>query len=75
MAWAFSELLIRIDLTILGMFVRALVSIISLSLIVIFQPELRRFLGYLGQGGFFNEIINNNHNKVAIEIDILKEIR
>ncbi len=74
LAWAFSELLIRIDLTILGMFVRALVSIISLSLIVIFQPELRRFLGYLGQGGFFNEIINNNHNKVAIEIDILKEI-
>ena len=74
LAWAFSELLIRIDITILGMFVRALVSIISLSLSVIFQPELRRFLGYLGQGGFFNEIINNNHNKVAIEIDILKEI-
>ncbi len=74
LAWAFSELLIRIDLTILGMFVRAMVSVISLSLIVIFQPELRRFLGYLGQGGFFNEIISNNHNKVAVEVDILKEI-
>ncbi|MBR1943486.1 diadenylate cyclase CdaA [bacterium] len=72
--WAFSELLVRIDLTILGMFLRALVMLISLSLIVIFQPELRRFLGYLGQGGFFNELINNSHSKKDLEVDVLKEI-
>jgi len=72
--WAFSELLVRIDLTILGMFLRALVMLISLSLIVIFQPELRRFLGYLGQGGFFNELINNSHGKKDLEVDVLKEI-
>lgn len=72
--WAFSELLIRIDLTILGMFLRALVMLISLSLIVIFQPELRRFLGYLGQGRFFNELIGNSKNKIEQETDILKEI-
>ena len=46
--WALSEVLMRIDLTILGMFLRSMVMLISLSLIVIFQPELRRFLGYLG---------------------------
>lgn len=72
--WAFSELLIRIDLNILGMFLRALVMMISLSLIVIFQPELRRFLGYLGQGGFFNELITGNHVKKDLEVDVLKEI-
>ena len=72
--WALSEVLIRIDLTILGMFVRAMVMLISLSLIVIFQPELRRFLGYLGQGGFFNELIGGNHNKKETEVDVIKEI-
>lgn len=74
LTWAFSELLIRIDLNILGMFLRALVMMISLSLIVIFQPELRRFLGYLGQGGFFNELITGNHVKKDVEVDIIKEL-
>ncbi len=72
--WALSEVLMRIDLTILGMFLRSMVMLISLSLIVIFQPELRRFLGYLGQGGFFNELIGGNHNKKETEVDIIKEI-
>ena len=72
--WFFSELLIRIDLNILGMFLRTMVLMISLSLIVIFQPELRRFLGYLGQGGFFNELITNNHAKKDLEVDVVKEI-
>ena len=72
--WACSEALIRIDLTILGMFLRAMVMLISLSLIVIFQPELRRFLGYLGQGGFFNELIGAAHNKKETEVDVIKEI-
>ncbi len=71
--WACSEVLMRIDLTILGMFLRALVMLISLSLIVIFQPELRRFLGYLGQGGFFNELIGASHKKDT-EVDVIKEI-
>ena len=51
-AWIFSEILILIDLSILGVFLKSLVTLIALSLIVIFQPELRRFLGYLGQPGF-----------------------
>ncbi|MGN1124860.1 MAG: diadenylate cyclase CdaA [Candidatus Gastranaerophilaceae bacterium] len=74
LTWAFSEILIKIDLIILGMFLKALVSVISLSLIVIFQPELRRFLGYLGQGGFFNELISSSHTKKETEVDVLKEL-
>ena len=73
-AWALSEVLMRIDLTILGMFLRTLVLLISLSLVVIFQPELRRFLGYLGQGGFFNELLGVTHTKKETEVDVIKEI-
>ena len=40
--WGISELLIRINLNIFGVFLKTLVSIISFALIVIFQPELRR---------------------------------
>lgn len=74
-AWAFSEVLIRFNLNILGMFIRGLVAIISVSLIVIFQPELRRFLGYLGQGGIFNEFMaNNKNNSSETEINVVKEV-
>lgn len=76
-AWIFSEILIMIDLSILGVFLKSLVTLIALSLIVIFQPELRRFLGYLGQPGFikrtffcggtYREAANN-------DVDIIKEI-
>lgn len=41
--WVFSEVLLRIDLKIIGMFLKSVVTLVSLSLIVIFQPELRRF--------------------------------
>ena len=56
--WLFAEFLIKIDLQILGVFLRTMVMVISFSLVVIFQPELRRFLGYLGQGGFFAKYFN-----------------
>lgn len=72
--WLVSEVLIKLELEILGMFLKSMVTLIALSLIVIFQPELRRFLGYLGQGGFMNRVIwkNNSHN--AENIDIVKEV-
>lgn len=76
-AWIFSEILILIDLKIVGVFFKSLVTLIALSLIVIFQPELRRFLGYLGQPGFikrtfftggsYREAVNN-------DVDVIKEI-
>lgn len=72
--WVVSEILIAIDLSILGGFLRAIVIFIALSLIVIFQPELRRFLGYLGQIDFFKKFFDNNKNKKDNSIDVIKEI-
>lgn len=67
--WGISELLIRINLNIFGVFLKTLVSIVSFALIVIFQPELRRFLGYIGQGNLFEKLFMNN-----IELNPTKEI-
>lgn len=76
-AWILSEILILIDLRILGVFLKSLVTLISLSLIVIFQPELRRFLGYLGQPGFIRKAFFTPGSYVKAtenDIDVLKEI-
>ena len=73
--WILSEILIAIDLQILGAFLRSVVLFVSLSLIVIFQPELRKLLGYLGQVGFINKILSGNKNANAGKrIDIIKEV-
>lgn len=68
--WLFAEFLIKIDLQILGVFLRTLVMVISFSLVVIFQPELRRFLGYLGQGGFFAKYFN----KKSVNDDVTENV-
>ena len=73
--WIFSEILIAVDLYILGVFIRTIVSLIALSLIVIFQPELRRFLGYLGQISFFQRFFDDDKDKDGNKsIDVIKEI-
>ena len=46
-AWIISEILILINLQILGVFLKTLVTLIALSLIVIFQPEIRSVLGFI----------------------------
>lgn len=77
LTWLFSEFLILIDLRILGVFLRSLVALISLSLIVIFQPELRRFLGYLGQPGFIKNTFFSSgsfNRRREEDVDIIKEI-
>ena len=61
--WVFSEVLLRIDLKIIGMFLKAVVTLVSLSLIVIFQPELRRFLGFLGQVDFISRAFASNNSR------------
>lgn len=74
-AWVVSEILIALDLNILGMFIKSLVTLVALSLIVIFQPELRRFLGYLGQPGFISKaILGSNSHKNNEKIDVVKEV-
>ena len=73
--WVLSEILIAIDLQIIGVFLRSVVLFVSLSLIVIFQPELRKLLGYLGQVGFINRLFFNSKNSVENKsIDVIKEV-
>ena len=73
--WVFSEILVRLDLKILGMFLKSIVTLISLSLIVIFQPELRRFLGFLGQADIFTRLFGNNNKQNSDDkIDVIKEL-
>ena len=73
--WMFGEVLVRLDLRILGMFLKSVVTLISLSLIVIFQPELRRFLGFLGQVDFISRAFNpTSHAAKNPKIDVIKEL-
>lgn len=75
MAWVVSEVLISLKLYILGMFLKTLVALIALSLIVIFQPELRRFLGYLGQPGFISKtFLKPSVHIDATKTDVVKEV-
>ena len=76
-AWIFSEILILLKLEIIGVFFKTLVTLIALSLIVIFQPELRRFLGYLGQPGFIKRTFFTSGSyceSMENDTDIIKEI-
>lgn len=80
MAWVFSEVLIALDLNILGMFLKSMVTLIALSLIVIFQPELRRFLGYLGQPGFISKTFwktssANNSEKPDVVKEVIEAVK
>ncbi len=73
--WGISEILIRINLYIFGVFLKTLVLIVSFALIVIFQPELRRFLGYIGQGNLFEKLfINNSDFDNTKKTDVAKEL-
>lgn len=73
--WGISELLIRINLNIFGVFLKTLVSIVSFALIVIFQPELRRFLGYIGQGNLFEKLFMNTPDIISTkQNDVAKEL-
>lgn len=73
--WILSEFLIAIDLQILGAFLRSVVIFVSLSLIVIFQPELRKLLGYLGQVGFINRLLTGSKKTIQNKsIDVIKEV-
>ena len=73
--WGFSELLIKFNLHILGAFLKTLVSIVSFALIVIFQPELRRFLGYIGQGNLFEKLfVNDSETTNEKKTDTAREL-
>ena len=73
--WVVGESLIAVDLKILGVFIRSIVAFVALGLIVIFQPELRRLLGYLGQIDFFKRFFENDKKYTGNKsIDVIKEV-
>jgi len=55
------------NLQIIGKILESVVNIVIFSLVVIFQPELRRLLGYLGQKGFLNKHIINSDSESHIK--------
>lgn len=75
-AWLFSEILIKFNLLILGVFLRTMVSIIMFGAVIIFQPEIRKFLGYLGQSNFLNTHFNlrRKNLKDTQKVNVLKEL-
>lgn len=71
----FSKILIILDFQIIGKFLETLISIMLFGLVVIFQPELRRFLGYLGQPGIFSKnIFQIDSSSTKSKSNIPKEI-
>ena len=77
LAWILSEALAIINLRIIGAFIKSIVALVALSLIVVFQPELRRFLGYLGQPGFLRKTFFTHGSYRDVDensVDIIKEI-
>lgn len=75
LTWGFSEFLIKIDLQIIGVFLKTIVSIIIFSLVVVFQPELRRFLGYLGQSDFISKFLfSSKRLEHSDNINVVDEI-
>ena len=71
----FSEFLIKINLQILGVFLRTMINIIMFGAVIIFQPEIRKFLGYLGQSNFFNNnFFNKKETKHIEKVNVIKEL-
>ena len=75
LTWLFSEFLIKINLQILGVFLRTMINIIMFGAVIIFQPEIRRFLGYLGQSNFFkNNFFSKKETKHTEKVNVIKEL-
>lgn len=74
-AWIFSEVLIKFNLQLLGVFLRAMVNVIMFGAVIIFQPEIRKFLGYLGQSNIFkNSLFSKRETRHIEKINVIKEL-
>ncbi len=74
-AWLFSEILIKFNLLILGVFLRTMVSVIMFGAVIIFQPEIRKFLGYLGQSpNFFHSHLRRKNLKDVQKVNVIREL-
>ena len=73
-AWLFSEILIKFNLLIIGVFLRTMVSVIMFGAVIIFQPEIRKFLGYLGQSNIFNKHFGKKNIRETQKVNVIKEL-
>ncbi len=75
-AWIFSAVLIKFEFQILGQIAQYLLSGLLLSLVIVFQPELRKLLVHLGQTKFVakNFFGLKNTNKDEQKTNVIKEI-
>ncbi len=73
-AWVFSGVLIALDFEILGRIAQYLLTGILLSLVIVFQPELRRLLVHLGQTKFDAKNFFMFKNNTTQKTNTVKEI-
>lgn len=75
-AWIFSVVLFALKLQILGRIAQYLLTGLLLSMVIVFQPELRKLLVHLGQTKFFaqNFFTLKNPNKDEHRANIIREL-
>ena len=74
-AWIFSAVLIALKFEILGQIAQYILTGILLSMVIVFQPELRKLLVHLGQTNFIaNNFFNFKNNNAEQKTNIAKEI-
>lgn len=73
--WIFSVGLIALKFEILGQIAQYILTGILLSMVIVFQPELRKLLVHLGQTNFIaNNLFNFKNNNAEQKTNIAKEI-
>ncbi len=74
-AWLFSAILIFFNFRILGQIAQYLLIGILLSMVIVFQPELRKLLVHLGQTNFVSKnFFNFKNNSHVQKTNVIKEI-
>ena len=79
-AWIFSAILIALEFQILGQIAQYLLTGILLSLVIVFQPELRKLLVHLGQTKFvaknlFSFKKDNNEQRTNVIKEITEAVK
>lgn len=73
-AWIFSAVLIALEFQILGQIAQYLLTGILFSMIIVFQPELRKLLAHLGQTKFVAKNFFNLKGNKEQKTNVIKEI-
>ncbi len=79
-AWIFSAILIALEFQILGQIAQYLLTGILLSMVIVFQPELRKLLVHLGQTkfvakNFFSFKKENNEQRTNVIKEITEAVK